>query len=235
MNSRLNKSIQQILLAGSTAMFTVSALAALGIQNPPPGPGQQPDFFGVTPNYASSPQPVLATVTITDATGTGAIAAATTYDYAATVQNAYTGMITDIQVYNGGTGYSANPTVTINGNGTGATATATVVNGVITAITITNAGTGYTTPIAGTGLRKFVDSLSNLNTPNNLGQQLPVAVPDTTTFPGSDYYEIAETVYTQKLHSDLPPTQLRGYKQLNAPAGSASLTNQYLGPVIVAK
>ena len=36
------------------------------------------------------------------------------------------------------------------------------------------------------GVRKFIDSLPLLNTPNNLGQQLPVAVPDTVTYPGSD-------------------------------------------------
>ena len=48
---------------------------------------------------------------------------------------------------------------------------ATVVGGVVT---------------SGTGVRKFIDSLPLLNTPNNLGQQLPVAVPDTVTYPGSD-------------------------------------------------
>lgn len=51
-----------------------------------------------------------------------------------------------INVTNGGTGYSATPTITITGgSGSGATATATVVGGVITAITLTNAGTGYKT------------------------------------------------------------------------------------------
>ena len=33
-------------------------------------------------------------------------------------------------------------------------------------------------------LRKFVDSLPGLNAPNNLGQSLPLAVPDTTHLPG---------------------------------------------------
>ena len=37
------------------------------------------------------------------------------------------------------------------------------------------------------GIRKFVDTLPLLNTANDLGNMLPVAVPDTTTFPGSDY------------------------------------------------
>ena len=44
-----------------------------------------------------------------------------------------------------------------------------------------------------TGIRKFVDTLPGLTAAgaNNLGQYIPVAVADTTTFPGSDYYEIA--------------------------------------------
>jgi len=86
--------------------------------------------------------------------------------------------------------------------------------------------------IAGTGIRKFVDTLPGLNSPNNLQQQIPVAVPDTTTFPGSDYYEIGLVEYFEKMHSDLPPTQLRGYVQLNAPTAMAP---HYLGPLIVAQ
>ena len=50
---------------------------------------------------------------------------------------------------------------------------------------------------------------------NGLGQYIPVAVPDTVTYPGSDYYELAVREYTEQLHSDLPPTRLRGYVQLN--------------------
>ena len=104
---------------------------------------------------------------------------------------------------------------------------ATVVGGVVT---------------AGTGVRKFVDSLPLLNAPNNLGQQLQVAVADTVTYPGSDYYEISVRQYTQKMHSDLPATTLRGYVQTNngtdpltqlntvAPAGI-----NYLGPTIIAQ
>lgn len=58
------------------------------------------------------------------------------------------GKIYRIVVTAGGTGYSANPTVTIVGDGSGATATATVSAGVITAITINNisttgGGSGY--------------------------------------------------------------------------------------------
>jgi FtsP/CotA-like multicopper oxidase with cupredoxin domain len=99
---------------------------------------------------------------------------------------------------------------------------------------------GVWTP--GTGIRKFVDSLPLLNTPNNLGQQLPVAVPDTVTYPGSDYYVIAVRQYTEQMHSDLLPTELRGYVQLNNGTDPTTQLNtiapapiHYLGPIIVAQ
>ena len=55
-------------------------------------------------------------------------------------------------------------------------------------------------------LRKFVDQLPGVGAAaaNDLGQYIPVAVPDTTTYPGADYYEIAVRQYAEKLHSDLP-------------------------------
>jgi hypothetical protein len=59
------------------------------------------------------------------------------------VPNSFTG-ISEIQVTNGGTGYTSTPTVTITGDGSGATATAKVVNGRIESITINNRGIGYT-------------------------------------------------------------------------------------------
>ncbi len=73
-------------------------------------------------------------------------------------------------------------------------------------------------------LRKFVDTLPGLNAANanNLGQYIPVGVPDKTTYPGSDYYEIGLVQFTEQMHSDLPPTTLRGYVQLNDPANPAT-------------
>jgi hypothetical protein len=53
--------------------------------------------------------------------------------------------INDIQVTNGGTGYTAPTVVLTGGGGTGATATATVAGGVITGVTVTSGGSGYTT------------------------------------------------------------------------------------------
>ena len=116
------------------------------------------------------------------------------------------------------------------------------------------------------GIRKFVDSLPQLGPTgvNDLGQYLPVAVADTTTYPGSDYYEIGLVQYVQKMHADLPATLLRGYVQidpgvhsctgalalhyidLNGVVGAPILDSgglqvcskappQYLGPIIVSK
>ena len=84
-------------------------------------------------------------------------------------------------------------------------------------------------------LRKFVDGLPGLGAAgaNNLGQYIPVAVPDTTTYPGSDYYEIELGQYTEKMHSDLHPTTLRGYRQTNTTDPTVSKFS-YLGPLIIA-
>jgi FtsP/CotA-like multicopper oxidase with cupredoxin domain len=102
-------------------------------------------------------------------------------------------------------------------------------------------------PVAGTGIRKFMDVLPSL----------AAAVKDTTTYPNSDYYEIALVQYTQKMHTDLNPTTLRGYVQISTatvpgahialtyPNGTAIKDNagnpvyavaapSYLGPAIVA-
>lgn len=117
-------------------------------------------------------------------------------------------------------------------------------------------------------LRKFVDALPGLGSAsaNGLGQYIPVAIPDQQSYPGidpgvnSDYYEIALVQYEEKLHSDLPPTTLRGYVQIDTPAipdlptrvalqypdGSPILDAQgnqvyavdrphYMGPMIIAR
>ena len=193
------------------------------------GPLATPDYFGTIPNYANSPLP--------------------------------TGPIGSFIVASGGAGYTA-PTVNITdiswGSGTGATATATVTAGVITAITLTNPGLGYIAPtvtitdstgsggaaiavldstkVTG-GVRKFVDSLPGLGAANvnDLGQYIPVAVADTATFPGSDYYEIALVQYTEKMNKDLPATKLRGYVQVSTaavPGKHIALTYPTGGPIL---
>jgi FtsP/CotA-like multicopper oxidase with cupredoxin domain len=102
-------------------------------------------------------------------------------------------------------------------------------------------------PVAGTGIRKFVDTLPGLT----------VGTKDTAAYPGSDYYEIAVVQYTQKMHTDLNPTTLRTYVQIATaavPGAHVALTYpngqpirdsqgnavfavsapSYLGPAIVA-
>ncbi len=98
-------------------------------------------------------------------------------------------------------------------------------------------------------IRKFISALPGLGAPgctpnfgagtcneNNLNQYIPIARPDTTTFPDADYYVIGASQYSLKLHSDLPATTLRGYRQENAPGfAGVQNVNQYLGPMIIAK
>ena len=149
--------------------------------------------------------------------------------------------------------------VLTGGGGVGATATARVSQGVVLALTLTNPGAGYTsaptvtlrdpsprakgavatatfTSNAGTfvitgGIRKFVDSLPGLGPTgaNNLGKFIPIAVPDTTTYPDLTIYIIELRQYTEKMHTDLPPTTLRGYVQVNG-AGTPIAPIHYLGP-----
>ena len=184
-------------------------------------------YFGTYPNYANSPLPV--------------------------------GSVGSITVINRGSGY-VDPVVTITDAyvtpASAASATATLTGGSVTAINIVNPGSGYIAPVAtitdnvGTGatataaldphtvtggIRKFVDSVPGIcglaGATNGLGQCLPLAVADTTTYPGSDFYQIGLSDYTQQMHSDLPATHLRGYYDLNA----SQPVHQYLGPVIIAQ
>jgi FtsP/CotA-like multicopper oxidase with cupredoxin domain len=125
-----------------------------------------------------------------------------------------------ITVTNGGANYTT-ATVSFSGGGGGTLAAATAsISGAVASVNVTNGGAGY---VSG-GIRKFVDSLPGLGSANqnNLGQYISVAVPDQTTYPGSDYYEIGLVQYRQKLSSDLPATLLRGYVQLETPVNSGS-------------
>ena len=129
-----------------------------------------------------------------------------------------------------GADYNSPPSVTISDpTGTGASATALTDDGIIASIEVTQPGSGYLIP----GIRKFVDGLPGLGAgaANNLGQYIPVAVPDTTTYSGSDYYVIELGEYEEQMHSDLPPTKLRGYRQANM----GGTPFNYLGPAIVAQ
>jgi FtsP/CotA-like multicopper oxidase with cupredoxin domain len=171
--------------------------------------------------------------------GTGAGATATA------VADPSTGAISAVMITNGGSGYGG-PVITVNpgtSGGAGATGTATVdpVTGAITDISVTNPGYGYFLQRNANGtltgaIRKFVDRLPGLGSlnANNLGQYIPVAIPDVNRYPNCDYYEIGLTEYTQQMHSDLLPTKLRGYYQKNTTDPTVN-TPHYLGPVIVAR
>jgi hypothetical protein len=223
-------------------------------EKPMAAPYAAPHYFS-HPNYANSPlkwgDAVIEFVNDpSDTTGAGAAAAAS-FDPA-------TGAITAITVTDPGADYTAPPSVVITSpvaGGTGAAATAALdALGGVASVTVTNGGSGYVT---GTGIQKFVNGLPGLGPAgaNNLGQYIPVAVPDTTTYPGSDYYEIGLVQYREKMHRDLPPTLLRGYVQLSTsvvpgahvPLSNANLNGgttptgyfgvdnpHYLGPAIVA-
>ncbi|MEI7555199.1 hypothetical protein [Candidatus Chlorohelix sp.] len=101
---------------------------------------------------------------------------------------------------------------------------------------------------------KFVDSLPGLTSlkgvgpgfgANSIGNYLPIAAPDTTTYADSDYYEIGLVEYEGQFHSSLGKTKLRGYVQLNTVdknnvpltdllGNPVTTTPHYLGPVILA-
>ena len=68
-------------------------------------------------------------------------------------------------------------------------------------------------------LRKFVNPLPGICTsPGQVTPCIPIATKDTTTFPGSDYYQIGLRDYSQQMHADLPATPLRGYYDANPAA-----------------
>lgn len=139
-----------------------------------------------------------------------------------------------------GADYTTTPTADITdstGTGAGALATALTDVGTITAINLTAGGSGYLTT---GGIKKFQDGLPMLCDPsitgdcdaiaNNLGQYLPLAVPDTTTFTtangfadDADYYVIALVQTREQMNSSLPVegTLLREYVQLETPANTS--------------
>ena len=141
-----------------------------------------------------------------------------------------------IDITDGGTGYDSAPVLAVEDSvaplDKGASAIAEVaVLGAVTAITVDQPGGGYLTP----GLKKFVDTLPGDGEAeaNNMGQYIPIAVPDTTTYPGTDYYEIGLIQYRQKLASSLPATLLRGYVQIatsTVPGKEVALGNANLDP-----
>jgi FtsP/CotA-like multicopper oxidase with cupredoxin domain len=215
-----------------------TAVPVYSASNTSPDPAGTPyctDFFGVA-NYANSPLPVGPVDT------------------------------TNFTFVSGGSGYTA-PIVTITdfyGMTTNVlTCTATFTGGLISAISgcVATTGTndGFMAPVVNVadstgsgamilaklagatsgGIPKFVDTLPDLKG--------TIATADKTTFaagPPSDYYEIALVDTTLQMHTNLPPTRVRGYVQVPTGAGflggsaacsaAAGVPFNYLGPVIVA-
>jgi FtsP/CotA-like multicopper oxidase with cupredoxin domain len=154
--------------------------------------------------------------------------------------------VDEVGVDNFGSGYTSAPTVAITdsngGSGSGASATAAVSVGGITRITVTNPGSGYLT----VGMRKFIDQLPGLCDPAGAGcptsgKYIPLAVPEAKVYNGieADEYVIALVQYRTSFSSDLPPTLVRGYVQLESATFDAAhpgvsqnyvLTNADLDP-----
>jgi len=177
--------------------------------------------------YSHAPNVVIRNGTLYDpvAGGTGATATATLE-------------IQTVALDTFGAGYTTVPTVAITDPSpaaAGASATAAINAGLVTAINLTAGGSGYIT--AG-GMKKFQDGLPGLCNPsvagscvaNNLGQYIPLAVPDTTTFTtangfaaDADYYAIALVQHRERMSSSLPAkgTLLREYVQLETPANAS--------------
>ncbi len=87
------------------------------------------------------------------------------------------------------------------------------------------------TPVAGTGMRKFIDQLPSLAIAK--GETCPAGL----VGPPADCYTVklkeisATDPQAWKFHSDLPPTKLRGYVEV---INGVDQPYSYLGPVIVA-
>jgi FtsP/CotA-like multicopper oxidase with cupredoxin domain len=225
--------------------FTLEAAAAAQV-----APGGPPRYFS-HPNYANSPLPAPDATVAIKGDGLGATAEA--------IMIGPAGEVLAIVVTNPGSGYTITPTVIITDNVgipiTPAQADAIFdqPTGKVIGINVTDPGAGYSIQ-ANTGMRKFVDPLPW----GPGGSPLPIAattVLTATDLTESDYYIIGLVQYTQTMHTDLPPTLLRGYVQLTdctdplaVPLSNAMLDGtavdtgycgvtapSYLGPAIVAQ
>jgi spore coat protein A len=92
-------------------------------------------------------------------------------------------------------------------------------------------GTAWPFSQSPTSLRKFIQPLPALG-PSGI----PLATPDTTTFPGADFYRMEVGQYQQQFHPDLPASTLRGYADTAfGLVGAGRPNHRYLGGVIVAR
>jgi FtsP/CotA-like multicopper oxidase with cupredoxin domain len=179
-------------------------------------------------------------VTITDATGTGAVATATIGGTPGSLTGGIRKFVDplpnipiavpDRTAYPaGGIGYTSAPAIIItDATGTGAAASANLSGNTVSSVNVTNGGSGYSdNPII-----EFVGGGASTRA---LGKATVVGgVITGITLLGCDYYEIELGEYDVKMHNDLPPTRLRGYRQTNMAPNPANAFS-YMGPVIVAE
>src|SRR5579864_3281327 len=229
--------ILSVLMLG-TLTFAQTAVLPCSPNNPPPN---CTDYFGVA-NWAISPLPAGTITGFTvKATGSGYSSASalvfsmTDVNLAAPVTLSVTAALDATgglaSVTGTGPAGSIAPQITVTDMGPGWASGPATCGGASQpacgsgAVVLATIGAPLT---AGTGIRKFQDTLT-LPAAN-----LQLAVPDTTTFPGADYYVIGLQEYTAKMHADLPLTKLRGYCQINTPSAPGVCQPSYLGPTIIA-
>ncbi|MGB8981141.1 MAG: multicopper oxidase domain-containing protein [Anaerolineales bacterium] len=160
------------------------------------------------------------------------ISGATPADVTSTLQ------VTSVTVDTYGSGYISAPALSFSdalGTGTGADGTATIDVGGVTAITLDGdapMGSGYLT----VGMRKFIDDLPGVCTPPDCpsyvtdptAKYIPLGVPEFKVYKDieADEYVIGLVQYRTSFSSDLPPTLVRGYVQLET-ADNADISQHY--------
>jgi FtsP/CotA-like multicopper oxidase with cupredoxin domain len=218
-----------------------------------------PHYFGPYGNWAFSPLPSgpITTVSVIDG-GAGYVSPIATFTdaYVTTftpqppvtvvptvdTNGSITGIpgaITGIPVPAGTNGYMA-PVVTITDTNCGVApqppcGTGALGDAIIGAVTPGGPLTG--------GIRKFVNTLPQLGPggANNViqahgaGQYLAVAIPEACTYSNqaADCYAIGLVTFSEKMHADLPSTNLRGYVQLETPGLLAQMAA--MNPPLVSK
>ncbi|HEY3383854.1 MAG TPA: multicopper oxidase domain-containing protein, partial [Vicinamibacterales bacterium] len=237
-----NRSMNWLLRLALVALVLACGIVQVGAQMPTQGSGQAQPPAPV--NDLQPPPGVMRGTTNKQREAAAARAAAARAAVAATTRK-------------GGLGEAAPPPITAAGgppNGLQNADYFGVANYANSPLPAINLTTGAVTG----GIRKFINTLPGLGLPgcaspaacnaNDLGQFIPIAVADTVSYPGSDYYEISLVQYRERMHGDLPVggTLLRGYVQTNngtdpavvnpTPANNtiAPKPVHYLGPVILA-
>ena len=221
-------------IKNATVKGRKSTVTAKAVMNP----GGTPDYWGASPNYALSPLP---RITWKAAGSVNGVAHAAGDPVVLPVYDSNANTLTD-PVSNAIVTPAESPF------------SVDAITGDVISDPINNIAQLDPTKVnINGGIRKFIEPLPGIGAPDpnstvkncknypvswpNASEcttaYMPIAVPDTTTYPGSDYYVIGLKDYYQQFSPDLPPTRLRGYFQINAPGGA--MNPYYLGPLIQAR